>query len=93
LYSAVTGYIQSNAVPGWADLNKVIGGLKATDLRWANALELKNTAERAFTESFGAKQTGKPTKVRACDISPSQFRLTVYTGGEGGSQEYQNDRG
>lgn len=41
--------------------------MKATDLRWANALELKNAVESAFTEKFGAKGAAKPKgKVRPC---------------------------
>ncbi|VDB85344.1 unnamed protein product [Peniophora sp. CBMAI 1063] len=60
LYSSVTGYLQTNAVAGWANMNQVIGALKGTDLRWANALELKSTVERAFTEAFGQKEAAKP---------------------------------
>ena len=56
----MTGYIQSNAIAGWANLNQVIGGLKSTELRWANALELKNTVDRAFVELFGEKEASKP---------------------------------
>jgi len=34
----------------------VIGGLKNTpDLRWASPLELKNTVEKAFVDTFGSK--------------------------------------
>ena len=60
LYSAVTGYIQSNAIAGWANMNQVIGGLKGTDLRWANALERKSSVERALSELFGPKEDAKP---------------------------------
>ncbi|KAI0031675.1 glutaminyl-tRNA synthetase [Vararia minispora EC-137] len=63
LHSVVTRYIQENTIVGWANLNQVIGELKATDLRWANALEVKNSVERVFTESFGPKQSGKLAKV------------------------------
>ncbi|KZV75125.1 glutaminyl-tRNA synthetase [Peniophora sp. CONT] len=60
LYSSVTGYLQENAVTGWANVNQVIGALKATDLRWASPLELKSSVERAFTEAFGQKEAAKP---------------------------------
>jgi glutaminyl-tRNA synthetase len=63
LYSKVTSYISSNAVTGWSSLSSVIGNLKATpELRWANPLELKNTVERAFTDTFGAKEAAPKAK-------------------------------
>ena len=35
----------------------MIGGLKNTpDLRWASPLELKNTVEKAFVDTFGSKE-------------------------------------
>ncbi len=58
-------YVASSAYTGWNNLGAAIGGLKGTDLRWANALELKNAVESAFTEKFGAKGAAKPkAKVR-----------------------------
>jgi hypothetical protein len=61
LYDAVTSYIRENAVTGWPNLGSVISGVKASPaLRWANPLEIKNAVEKAFTETFGAKETAKP---------------------------------
>ncbi|KAF9821284.1 hypothetical protein IEO21_00892 [Rhodonia placenta] len=60
LVAQVADYVSSSAATGWANLGTVIGGLKGTDLRWANALELKNAAERAFIEKFGPKEAAKP---------------------------------
>ena len=60
LAARVKEYVTSSAYTGWNNLGAAIGGLKGTDLRWANALELKNAVESAFIEKFGAKQSGKP---------------------------------
>ncbi|KAI0722233.1 glutaminyl-tRNA synthetase [Cerioporus squamosus] len=60
LVTRVKDYVASSAYTGWNNLGAAIGGLKATDLRWANALELKNAVESAFTEKFGAKGAAKP---------------------------------
>ncbi|RPD66742.1 glutaminyl-tRNA synthetase [Lentinus tigrinus ALCF2SS1-7] len=60
LVARVKEYVASSAYTGWNNLGAAIGGLKATDLRWANALELKNAVESAFLEKFGAKGTAKP---------------------------------
>lgn len=59
LASQVTEYVASSAASGWANLGAVIGGLKNTDLRWANALELKSAVESAFAEKFGTKEAAK----------------------------------
>ena len=53
-------YVASSAYSGWNNLGAAIGGLKGTDLRWANPLELKNAVENAFTEKFGTKEASKP---------------------------------
>ncbi|TFK82061.1 glutaminyl-tRNA synthetase [Polyporus arcularius HHB13444] len=60
LVARVRDYVASSAYTGWNNLGAAIGGLKGTDLRWANALELKNAVESAFTEKFGAKGAAKP---------------------------------
>ncbi|THH16439.1 hypothetical protein EW146_g4195 [Bondarzewia mesenterica] len=61
LYAWATDHIKSNAITGWANLGAVIGSLKNTpELRWASPLELKNTVERAFVDTFGAKEPAKP---------------------------------
>ncbi|KAI0751547.1 glutaminyl-tRNA synthetase [Daedaleopsis nitida] len=56
----VKDYLASSAYTGWNNLGAAIGGLKGTDLRWANALELKSAVEKAFVEKFGAKEAAKP---------------------------------
>ncbi|RDX53657.1 glutaminyl-tRNA synthetase [Lentinus brumalis] len=60
LVARVKEYVASSAYTGWNNLGAAIGGIKGTDLRWANALELKNAVESAFTEKFGAKGAAKP---------------------------------
>ncbi|EIM88595.1 glutamine-tRNA ligase [Stereum hirsutum FP-91666 SS1] len=56
----VTEYIKANAVAGWTNLGSTITGLKNTpELRWASPLDLKNAVEKAFLETFGAKETAK----------------------------------
>lgn len=57
MYTRTTSYIAANTISGWASLSSVIGGLKNTpDLRWASPLELKNTVEKAFVDTFGSKE-------------------------------------
>ncbi|KZT13044.1 glutaminyl-tRNA synthetase [Laetiporus sulphureus 93-53] len=81
----VTEYISPSAASGWANLGAVISGLKSTDLRWANALELKNAVEHAFTEKFGPKAASKPkgkevkkeTATKA--IKPSELSASAST--------------
>lgn len=54
-------YIRENAITGWPNLGSVISGVKASpSLRWANPLEVKNAVEKAFTETFGTKESAKP---------------------------------
>ncbi|KAH9927190.1 glutaminyl-tRNA synthetase [Epithele typhae] len=60
LAARVKEYVSSAALTGWNNLGVAIGGLKNTDLRWANALDLKKAVEDAFVEKFGAKETAKP---------------------------------
>ncbi len=58
-------YVATSSYTGWNNLGSAIGALKGTDLRWANALELKDAVEKAFLEKFGAKEAAKPkSKVR-----------------------------
>lgn len=59
--AAVSNYITTAAVTGWANLGAVIGGLKTSpELRWASPLDVKNAVETAFTEKFGTKEAAKP---------------------------------
>ena len=56
----VKEYVSAATFTGWNNLGAAISGLKSTDLRWANALELKKAVEGAFTEKFGVKEAAKP---------------------------------
>ncbi|KAI0796906.1 glutaminyl-tRNA synthetase [Abortiporus biennis] len=60
LAEKVSSFLSTSTASGWANLGVVIGGLKSTDLRWANPLELKNAVEAAFSDKFGAKEAAKP---------------------------------
>ncbi|KAI0774072.1 glutaminyl-tRNA synthetase [Fomes fomentarius] len=60
LLARVKEYVATSSYTGWNNLGAAIGGLKGTDLRWANALELKSAVEKAFLEKFGAKEAAKP---------------------------------
>lgn len=53
----------SKAPANWSALSGAIGDLKATDLRWASPLDVKNAVEKAFTDAFGSKEEAK-AKVR-----------------------------
>ncbi|KAI0089139.1 glutaminyl-tRNA synthetase [Irpex rosettiformis] len=76
----VKDYLASSAASGWANLGTTIGALKATDLRWANPLELKNAVEAAFTEKFGAKEAAKPkSKEPKKESSPKTSETTNTT--------------
>lgn len=92
LYSSVMSYIRENAVTGWPNLGSVISGVKASpSLRWANPLEIKNAVEKAFTETFGTKESVKPKakdpkkekapQTTAPDADPSSSRRTVFEEG------------
>ncbi|KAH9931766.1 glutaminyl-tRNA synthetase [Amylocystis lapponica] len=59
LSTQVNEYVSSNPTSGWENLGATIGGLKGTELRWANPLELKTAVERVFTERFGPKEAAK----------------------------------
>ncbi|KAI0677047.1 glutaminyl-tRNA synthetase [Trametes maxima] len=60
LAARVRNFVETSAFTGWNNLGAAIGGLKGTDLRWANPLELKTAVEKSFVEKFGAKETAKP---------------------------------
>jgi len=68
---AVSEYVNSSAVTGWANMGAAITALRNTPaLRWANPLEIKNAVEAALAARFGAKEVAKPkSKVRA--VPPS----------------------
>ena len=56
----VKDYVSASTFTGWNNLGAAIGGLKSTELRWANALELKKAVEQSFLEKFGPKEAAKP---------------------------------
>lgn len=61
LSNAVSEYVDSPAVSGWAGMGAAITALRNTPgLRWVNPLEIKNAVESALTDRFGAKGEAKP---------------------------------
>ncbi|EIN10891.1 glutamine-tRNA ligase [Punctularia strigosozonata HHB-11173 SS5] len=97
LFARVSDFITSQAekITGWSNLGAAMNGLKSIpDLRWANALEMKNAAERVFTEKFGAKGSAPPKlkepkngpteskkKAVATDSTPSTSTRSVFEEG------------
>lgn len=56
LEAIINQYISTNAVTGWASLGATIRSLKnSPELRWANAVDVKNAVEETFIERFGAR--------------------------------------
>jgi hypothetical protein len=70
LSNAVSEYVNSSAITGWANMGAAITALRNTStLRWANPLEVKNAVESALVDRFGAKETAKPKgKVRLAPL-------------------------
>ena len=65
-------YVAASNVSGWANLSSVIGSLKSKpELRWANPLDLKNAAEKVFTNLFGEK-----TAIKA--KAQARFCVSMY---------------
>ncbi|KAF7332050.1 Glutamine-tRNA ligase [Mycena kentingensis (nom. inval.)] len=61
LYDAIASYTTRTEVRGWSNLGQVLGAVKGNpELRWANTLEVKNTAEQVFLDKFGPKEATKP---------------------------------
>jgi hypothetical protein len=78
LYKYVTDSIASVSAAGWANLSAVIGAVRAKpELRWANALEIKNTVEQAFTDTFGAKTAAKPKGKVRLFLDDASLRLCL----------------
>lgn len=66
ILTGVKEYFEVQAVEGWAGLMTFINAAKATPgLRWAAPLEVKTSAEKVFTEKFGAKETAASSKSKA----------------------------
>ncbi|KAI0306840.1 glutamine-tRNA ligase [Multifurca ochricompacta] len=81
LANAVSEYVTSFAVTGWANMGAVITALKSTpELRWVNPLELKNAVESALTDRFGAKEAAKPK-----GKEPKESKTKVVKAAEGGA--------
>lgn len=61
IYTIFRSLVNAQRIEGWSALQAVISAAKnATKLRWAPPLDVKNAADRVFTEKFGPKETGKP---------------------------------
>ena len=71
LLARVKEYVSASTFTGWNNLGAAIGGLKSTELRWANALELKKAVEQSFLEKFGPKEAAKPKG----KVAPSCFLI------------------
>lgn len=71
-------YIDANSVTTWSHLGAVIGGAKnISALRWANPLDVKNTVERIFTETFGPKETGKSKVKVSSDLYFHRYAILI----------------
>ncbi|KAL7421559.1 Glutaminyl-tRNA synthetase [Cryptotrichosporon argae] len=62
-------YLSSIPTPpkSWSDVGSVLGGIKASasDLRWANAVDLKNSVEAMFVELFGTREAAAKARAEA----------------------------
>ncbi|KAK8864247.1 glutamine-tRNA ligase [Kwoniella newhampshirensis] len=67
-------YITSLPSPpdSWLSIGPILGGIKSgqTDLRWANAAEVKTSLETIFTEMFGTKEAAAAARVQAAAAAP-----------------------
>lgn len=73
----------------------MIGGLKsASDLRWANPLELKNTVEKVFVDTFGSKE-GALVKLKAEKVKVKKQIIVIrnFTFILAAEREAANDEG
>ncbi|KAG8901297.1 hypothetical protein FRB99_005412 [Tulasnella sp. 403] len=69
--SRVQSHFEAQAVEGWSSLMSFINSAKATrELRWAPPLEVKTSAERLFTEKFGAKEAATKGKGKELKAPP-----------------------
>ena len=64
-----------SAPENWSGLGPFLGGIKysASELKWANALELKSTVESYFTSLFGTKEEAL-ARMRAEQASTSKAK-------------------
>lgn len=77
VYAIFLSLLSVQPVEGWSALPNVINAAKAaTKLRWASPLDVKNAADRVFTEKFGPRETSKP-KPKVCDFRTFDFYVTI----------------
>ncbi|KAI6047479.1 glutaminyl-tRNA synthetase [Pisolithus marmoratus] len=92
----VKQYVDANNASNWSYLGAVIGGVKNIPaLRWASPLDVKNAAERVFTEKFGPKEGARPkAKPPVSEYDPAQSakaRRVVFEEGFLGSLHKPGD--
>ncbi|WWC61722.1 glutamine-tRNA ligase [Kwoniella dejecticola CBS 10117] len=73
----IKSYVSSLPSPpeNWASLGAVLGGIRsgASDLKWANAGEVKTSLETLFTELFGTKESAQAAaKAQAASAAKSK---------------------
>ncbi|KDQ20591.1 hypothetical protein BOTBODRAFT_40718 [Botryobasidium botryosum FD-172 SS1] len=74
VYALVSDYVSSASVEGWSALSSVLGNIKSTNpLRWASTLEIKNSVERVFNETWGPKEASKP-KAKESKVPAAQTK-------------------
>ncbi|ORY32577.1 tRNA synthetases class I, catalytic domain-domain-containing protein [Naematelia encephala] len=73
LPSLLQSYISSlpSAPDSWSSLGPLLGGIKssASDLKWANPTEVKNSLETIFTELFGSKEAAAKARAEAASAA------------------------
>jgi hypothetical protein len=76
VYTIFQSLLSVQPVEGWSALPNVINAAKAaTKLRWASPLEVKNAADRVFTEKFGPRDASKTkAKVYSFQIDRDSLR-------------------
>lgn len=89
LYAQAASYIAANAISGWSNLSSVIGGLKNTPgLRWASPLDLKNTVEKVFVDTFGSKEEAlAKLKAEKAKVGKQQFYSQLHVNLSPGCEE------
>ncbi|KAF9520716.1 hypothetical protein BS47DRAFT_1374626 [Hydnum rufescens UP504] len=72
VYAVFQSLLSVQPVEGWSALPNVINAAKAaTKLRWASPLDVKNAADRVFTEKFGPRDTSKTKAKETKKASPA----------------------
>ncbi|KAI9639619.1 tRNA synthetases class I, catalytic domain-containing protein [Dioszegia hungarica] len=69
LPSLIKSYISTLPTPpdSWTNFGPLLGGVKSStsDLKWANAADLKSSLETLFTELFGTKEAAAAARAQA----------------------------